>query len=164
MNSIIFSSIACQLSVVAFLDLKEKKISNYWSLANLFLALLVYFLWQDQYLWSWEIFIFPLGFIFFGFILFLLNVMGAGDSKYLASLFLVIPVEFHIPFFEKILISTIIVALMNLIIKSIKNFHSLKSFLVSQYWPGIKDIFKSRMSYAPVILLAWFLLGFTLWK
>lgn len=164
MNSLIFSFIACQLSVVAFLDLKKKKISNYWSLANLVIALLVYLFWQGQYTWSWEIFIFSAGFIFFGFILFLLNIMGAGDSKYLASLFLVIPLEFHLPFFEKILISTIIVALISLVIKSAKNLHDLKSFLLSQYWQGVKDIFKSRMSYAPVILLAWFLLGFALWK
>jgi prepilin peptidase CpaA len=108
--------------------------------------------------------LFPLGFIGIGFLLYLLNIMGAGDSKFLASLFLIIPLEFHLLFFEKLVISTVITGSVLITFKVFKNASTLKSYFISQYWKGIRDILKSRFSYAPVICVAWILLGFNLWN
>ncbi|MGE3609453.1 MAG: prepilin peptidase [Bacteriovoracaceae bacterium] len=164
MNLLLVIAITMEILIVAYLDFKLKKISNYWVVLNIILSAVFYLFWSTQYPWSWELFLFPVGFVFLGFVLFLMNIMGAGDSKYLASLFLIIPVEYHLPFFEKIIYSTLIVGAISLIIKIFQNFRKMKVFIFSYYWAGVKDIIKSRMSYAPVIFLAWLLFGVSLWK
>ncbi len=89
--------------------------------------------------------------------------MGAGDSKFLASLFLIIPPEFHLPFFEKLVVSTILVGTILFSYKVYKNSFELKAYFISRYWEGIRKTLKSRFSYAPVIFLAWVILGFKIW-
>lgn len=160
----VFGLILAELISVSWIDLKTQKISNKWLLVNILFAIILYLGFRDTYQFHWEIFIVPLGFIVVGFLLFIVNVMGAGDSKYLASLFLLIPSELHFPFFEKILLTTIFVGGIFLIYKIVKNFPQFRAYLVSRYWSGIRSIIKSRISYAPVILLAWMLLGVDLWK
>jgi Flp pilus assembly protein protease CpaA len=106
---------------------------------------------------------FPAGFIGLGFLLYLLNIMGAGDSKFLAGLFLIVPQKFHAIYFEKIVITTIISGFFLLFLKLIHNRFILRAYLLSGYWIGIFDLVKSRFSYAPVIATAWVLLGVDLW-
>lgn len=159
MNAIVYSIILVQLLVVAWLDLKTKKISNYWVLSNMVAAPLLYYFLPD-YAFDWNLFLFPFGFIVMGFLFFLMGIMGAGDSKYLASLFLILPLEYHYSFFEKLLLSTMTVGSILLGWKLIKNFSRIRAFLLSQYWQGLKDVIKSKFSYAPVILLAWLMLRF----
>lgn len=149
--------------MVSFIDLKTKKISNYWSILNVALSIGLYFLAPNFYVWSWEVFIFPIGFIFIGFLLFLCHVMGAGDSKFLASLFLIIPLEWHMVFFSKLLVSTIVVGGILLGWKIMSEFFTLKAYFLSRHWQGIRDVIKSNFSYAPVIFLAWLILGVDQW-
>jgi prepilin peptidase CpaA len=108
--------------------------------------------------------VFPVGFIAIGFILFLLNIMGAGDSKYLASLFLLTPSEYQMVLFEKIILSTILTGSILLLVRFFKHRRDLMAFIVNRHWKGIRDIMNSRFSYAPVISVAWVLLGIELWK
>lgn len=163
MNIIIFSLIGCELLVVSWWDLKNKRISNMWPIINILVALGFYFLRTQEYKFSWEILVFPVGFILVGFALFLLKIMGAGDSKFLASLFLLVPVEFHLMLFEKLVHATVVVGVILLLGNMLKAPAKLRAFLLSGYWQGIRNVMRSHFSYAPVIGLAWVLFGAHLW-
>lgn len=161
MNNFIFIAILIQLVTVTWIDVRDKKISNYWILINIALSILFHLFFREIYPLSWEILIFPVGFIAIGFFLFVLGIMGAGDSKYLASLCLVIPLNYHLAFLEKLVVSTLIVGFVLLSIKILKNFSDVKTYLLSGYWSGLRSVIKSRFSYAPVILLTWILVRLT---
>ena len=162
-ETIIYLLILLELVFVGTIDIKFKKISNYWSLIHLFTAIIFYFKLRYIYPFSWEIFIFPGIFLIGGFILFLLNIMGAGDSKFLATLFLIIPLEYHLPFMEKIILSTMITGGLLMLLRMIKSIETLGSYLISGYWFGLKSMMKSSFSFAPVVAVAWILLGLHLW-
>jgi prepilin peptidase CpaA len=159
----IFLLILIELAVVGWIDFKTAKISNRWLLVNAVASIVLHATITSFYPLSWEVLLFPGGLLLIGFFLYHFHIMGAGDSKYLASLFLIIPLEFHLFFFSKLVLSTILVGSTLIIIKILRNGAKLKAYFVSHYWEGIKQILKSRFSYAPVILLAWLLLGFNLW-
>jgi prepilin peptidase CpaA len=162
--SIIFALILCELLIVGWIDFKTEKISNRWILVNFIGSIFLHTFVQNLYPLSWEVLIFPLGLIAIGFFLFLINVMGAGDSKYLASLFLIIPLEYQMLFFEKLVVSTIITGSILLLFKVFTQREKIRAYVLSRYWIGIKDAIKSRFSYAPVVTVAWILLGLKLWK
>ncbi len=161
---LVFIVVMIELLFVGWVDFKTKKISNYWVILNVILSMALYMMASDVYHLSLNILIFPLGFIVAGFILFLLNIMGAGDSKFLASLFLLTPSEYQIIFFEKILVSTIFTGALLLSFSFVRNRKVLIAFMINRHWRGIRDMIKSRFSYAPVISVAWLLLGRDLWK
>lgn len=89
--------------------------------------------------------------------------MGAGDSKYLASLFLLIPPDRHMLMLEKLVYATLAVGIITLMMKFLRDFQKIKSYAFSTHWNGLKESLRSRFSYAPVILLAWLLLGAQEW-
>ena len=160
----IYIFILSELVIVSWIDIKIKKISNIWFIINLFLGLLFHFFYPVVYHWEWASLIFPVGWIVVGFILFVLKIMGAGDSKFLASLFLLVPLEQHAGMFEKVLYSTLVVGFFMLSFKIAKDFKNIKAYALSMYWQGFKDSIRSNFSFAPVVLLAWILLGVEQWK
>ena len=160
----IYGLILIQLLVVSWIDIKSKKISNLWLLINLLLAVACYLLIPEIYPWQWAALLFPLGWLVGGFILFTIGIMGAGDSKYISSLFLLTPVEYQSQLMEKIIYTTIVVGLVVLTFKLIKDFQRIKAYAFSTYWKGLMESIRSRFSYAPVVLLAWILLGVEFWK
>ena len=164
MISWIYFLILSELVIVSWIDIKIKKISNIWFIINLFLGVFFHFFYPDVYHWEWASLIFPIGWIVVGFILFVLKIMGAGDSKFLASLFLLVPLEHHAGMFEKVLYSTLVVGLCMLSFKIAKDFKNIKAYALSMYWQGFKDSIRSNFSFAPVVLLAWILLGVEQWK
>lgn len=159
----VFSFVLLELLTVAWIDFKTEKISNRWILVNTAVAIMLHAFVRNLYPLSLEALVFPVGFIVIGFLLYLGNVMGAGDSKFLASLFLIIPLQFHIPFFEKLVISSIAVGALLFSYRVYKNGPELKAYFVGHYWEGIRKSLQSRFSYAPVIFLAWIILGFNIW-
>ncbi len=161
---IVFLTGLLELAAVSWIDYKTKLISNRWSLLNLSVSVLLYFFAKNTYTLDTEALIFPVGIIVVGFFLYLLKIMGAGDSKFLASLFLILPLEFHLFFLSKVVLSTIVVGSSIILIKIIKNRSKFKSFALSYYWEGFLSDLRSRFSYAPVILIAWILLGFEIWN
>ena len=152
-----------ELAVVSWIDVKIKKISNLWFFLNLFLGVTLHFFYPDFYVWEWATLLFPLGFIFGGFVLFLLSIMGAGDSKFLAALFLLIPLEQQALMFEQLIYTTLFVGCGLLTVKIARDFKIIKAYALSAYWSGLKASLKSSFSFAPVIFLAWILLGVKLW-
>ena len=163
MSKWIFSLILVELLFVSWIDIRIKKISNLWCLFNLMLAIAFHIFLQADYPLAWATLVFPVGWIIGGFILFILGIMGAGDSKYLASLFLLIPLEQQAVVFEKIIIATLIVGVLMLTIKLGRDFQKLKAYALSSYWAGLKESIRSHFSYAPVILLAWLMFGAEIW-
>lgn len=162
MNPYLFGFLLLELLIVSFVDLRIKKISNLWSIGNVLLFLILCLAggrWPDL-----SHFLFPLGMIAAGFVLFLLHIMGAGDSKYLASLFLLIPTENQLLFFERLLLVTIFVGTILVLLKFTKKAAKIRAYLLTFYFRGLQQEIHSRFSYAPVILVSWILLGASLWK
>ena len=162
MSSFLYTFLLIELLLVSYIDVRTKKISNLWSLAHIVLFLGLMFYTQDYPTASH--FIFPLGMIVVGFVLFVFHIMGAGDSKYLASIFLLIPTPFHMLFMEKLLTVTIFVGTLLLIMRFVKSAAKIKAYLATFYFKALKKELHSRFSYAPVILVAWVLFGMTLWQ
>lgn len=161
MHLITYLMVALQLILVAYLDFRRKKISNFWPLLNLVVYLLHLYYYAENYPLKLEHFVFPLGFIVFGFGFFLLNIMGPGDSKYLASLFLLINVNFQIFFFLQLVYWTIVAGLFLLLFNSIKNFDKIKKAFSQADFAPIKGVFGTKFTYAPIIFCAWVSFG---WK
>lgn len=163
MNLWVFILLLVELVFVTQIDIRTAKIPNRWVLLNLGLAPFLYLLFPSTYQWDWMVLLFPLGFIFFGFILFLMGIMGAGDSKYLASLFLLVPHREHLPLAEMLLSVTLIVGSLLLLRTVLKKSTEVRAYLVSHHWRGLLSLIKSRFSYAPVILIAFSLTGVLRW-
>lgn len=155
--------VTIELLIVAYVDLQKKKISNLWPLFNLSVAICLMVGMPALYPLDYSLLIFPLGFIAVGFILFLLDVMGAGDSKFLASLFLIIPLDHQFLYFEKLVTVTLVVGSLMLIRTIVKNQVMIKAYILNHHWKGFIELIRSRFSYAPVMLLAWLLLGASEW-
>jgi prepilin peptidase CpaA len=158
----IYGFIFIELIIISIIDIQTKKISNFWSLGHVFVAMALYLI-SRHYTWSWPVLIYPIAWLILGFTLFLLGIMGAGDSKLLGSLYLIIPIGFHHLMLEKLIISTLVVGFMNLTLKIAKDFRTIKAYALSGHWPGLWEKMKSRFSYAPVVLMAWILMGVQLW-
>jgi prepilin peptidase CpaA len=162
MNRYLFVLLLIELIFVSYIDVRTKKISNLWSIFHivLFAGLTAF----SGELPTASHFIFPLGFIAIGFILYLFHIMGAGDSKYLATFFLLIPTPEHMLFMEKLLTVTIFVGTILLTMKFVKSAEKIKVYLVTFYFKALRAEIHSRFSFAPVILVAWALYGITLWQ
>jgi len=145
-----------ELLVVSYLDFKYKKISNYWVLLNLILAILFYLFLRDTYIFDWKIFIYPFSFLIIGFMLFAINLMGAGDAKFLFSFYLMLPLEIHDEYFTNLLVATIFVSILNLLYRAYNNRVSVYSACVTRNYKSImRTMFGKKMPYAPVIMIAW---------
>ena len=164
MISWVYYLVLVELVVVSWIDIRIKKISNYWSLFNLLVGCLLHLLYPEAYPWQLASILFPLGWLIVGFGLFLVGIMGAGDSKLLASLFLLLPLKLQVPMLEKMIYSTVVVGIVMLLFKFARDFQKIKAYAFTSYWKGFFEAIRSRFSYAPVALLAWLLLGVHLWN
>jgi prepilin peptidase CpaA len=88
--------------------------------------------------------------------------MGGGDTKYLFSLFLLIPISLQGKVFYFLLISTIIIGGFLLIQNTLKNFKPLWKAILDGNTQEVKSYFGTKFSYAPVILVTWLWVGFSL--
>lgn len=161
MNFPIYFYILIQLLFVSWGDIKTDKIPNLWSLLNIFTYIFLILLFPTLYPFSIETFLFPIIFLVIGFVLFLLKIMGGGDSKYLASFFLIIPEPLHDKIFENLLLSTILIGTFVFLTNFVKNLDQILHNLKIKNYLEVKRFFGTKFSYAPVILLAWIWMG---WK
>lgn len=151
--------ILLELLIVGYLDFKYKKIKNLWTFINLGIYFLAIWIFKDYYFFDIKTFIWPLGFLFVGFFLFALKIMGGGDSKFLFSFFLIIPEVLHEVFFMNLVYATIVVGLLMLIFNTAKNFDKLKLAYVYRNLRYVKDVYGSKFAYAPIIGLSWVFFG-----
>lgn len=161
---VVFIFISIQLLCVAYIDFKTKKISNVWLLINFIFFCVLTLIFHEVYVWKLQVIIFPLAFFFVGFVLYLLNIMGGGDSKYLASLYLLVPLPFQEPVLIYLLYATVLVGSTLLLFNLLKNLDIIIIHLKMNDVAGIKRIFGKKFTYAPVIFIAWMWFGWQNYK
>ena len=161
---VVYLFVAIQLLCVAYIDFKTKKISNVWMLINFIFFIVLTFLFPQTYNWSIQVFIFPLAFLVVGFTLFMLNIMGGGDSKYLSSLYLLVPLDLQEMTFVYLLYATILVGSTLLLFNVLKNLDIILIHFRMRDIAGIKKIFGQKFTYAPVIFIAWMWFGWQNYK
>lgn len=153
-----------ELVAVSYLDLISKKISNFWPLLNLVTFVMMVIIIPENYAFKFDQFFYSLAFLFVGFLLYLFKIMGAGDTKYLFSFYLLIPVTFHEDSFIKLLTTTIIVGSFLLIRNTIQNSDTIRKAMEEKDVNVIKEIYGKKFPYAPVILFSWIWFGWKNWE
>ncbi len=161
---VVYLFISIQLLFVAYIDFKTQKISNVWMLINFIFFCVLTWIFPAVYTWSLAVFLFPVVFLFVGFGLFLLNIMGGGDSKYLSSLYLLIPLEYQETTFVYLLYATVLVGSTLLLFNLLKNLDIIIVHFRMGDVRGIKRIFGKKFTYAPVIFIAWMWFGWQNYK
>lgn len=160
----VFLFLFAELVAVSYIDWKYKKISNFWSILNILLFIVVLQVFPEVYVATWQSLIVSMSFLFVGFILFRLNIMGAGDSKFLFSLFLLIPESLQEDCFLYLAISTVLIGVSLLLYNTYKNIDILDKAVKTKNVMLIKQVYGSRFSYAPVVLLSWVILASFKWN
>lgn len=155
----VFIFISIQLLVVAYVDFKTSKISNIWLFINFFFFCVLTFVYPQVYVWHINALLFPVAFLLVGFALFVMNIMGGGDSKYLSSLYLLVPLGFQDIVFLYLLYTTVIVGSSLLLFNALKNFDNIVLMVKIGDVVGIKKVFGKKFTYAPVIFIAWMWFG-----
>lgn len=159
MPLMVFIFISIQLLVVAYVDFKTSKISNIWLFINFFFFCVLTFVYPQVYVWHINALLFPVAFLLVGFALFVMNIMGGGDSKYLSSLYLLVPLGFQDIVFLYLLYTTVIVGSSLLLFNALKNFDNIVLMVKIGDIVGIKKVFGKKFTYAPVIFIAWMWFG-----
>ncbi len=155
----LFIFLSLELLIISYIDIKQRKISNYWTLLNLVIFILCLFVYPHNYDFSLNTFFYPFAWLFVGFFLFALKIMGGGDSKFLFSFFLMIPESFHEPFLMKLIYSTVIVGFSLLVFNTIRKFDILSVALMTRDASQFKRVYGTKFSFAPVIALSWMIFG-----
>lgn len=117
------------------------------------------FLFPAYYKFNFVTFFYPTVFLGVGFLLFVLKIMGGGDSKFLFSFFLLIPELYHEVFFMKLVYSTTAIGLYLLLYNTFRNFDKLSTSIRIMDMKGIKGVYGTKFAYAPVIAISWVAFG-----
>lgn len=158
----VYLFILIELIFVSWGDIKTKKIPNFWSLLNILVFVALVFVFNDLYFFSWKTFLYPVIWIVAGFIFFTLNIMGGGDSKFLSTFFLLIPLKTQDDAFYYLILSTIFIGTSVFIFNIIRNWKSIMSSLKSKDYALLKKSFGTKFTFAPVIFVSWIMLGWGL--
>lgn len=148
-----------QLFIVSYFDIKYKKISNYWSLINIFFFVVCLFVFPEVYPFGLKILFLPFVIFIVSFALFTMRIMGAGDSKYLTTLYLMVPLNNQEESFWLLTFSTIIIGMTIFLVNLFQNLDKIIMSFKLKDVTGIKQAFGTRFSFAPVVLLAWIWFG-----
>lgn len=154
--------ILIELIFVSIGDVKNRKIPNMWVITNIVVSIFLFILFPNMYELRGETFQFPIVFIFVGFLLFQLKVMGGGDSKYLASFFLLVPYSYQDKVFSYLLLSTILIGCASFINSLFQEYPQFIKSLRDRDLQGVKKCFGTKFAFAPVILITWILTGWDL--
>lgn len=157
--TVVYWLLVLELACVAWGDVRTQKIPNWWSLLNIGWFAGFLFIWPETYPLAWTTFLYSTVFLVVGFVLFLLKIMGGGDSKFLFSFFLLVPVTLQWRALLLLLLSTILIGGFLLVTNLSKNHEKIVASIKTGYIKGIKECFGTKFSFAPVILLAWLWLG-----
>ena len=148
-----------ELIAVSYIDLVQRRISNYWILLNACFFIAFLFIMTDFYEFKFDTFAYSIGFFIVGFILFQLKIMGGGDSKYLFSFYLLVPLQFHESALSYLIYSTILVGSFLFLLNIFKNWKRIHKAIVDKKIKSIKFIFGSKFPFAPVVLFSWIWFG-----
>ena len=132
-----------ELIVVAYCDIKSKKVFNVWSLLNILLYVVFIIIFDDIYSLEKSALFIPIAWIVVGLFLYKWNIMGAGDSKYLCTFFLLIPPGIQGEMFLCLALCTLLIGAPLFFVK-----------LYKMYWK-YKNHVNKKITYAPIILLSY---------
>lgn len=158
----IYLFVLVELIAVSYGDIKTNKIPNFWSILNLIAFIVLLWIAPGYYFFEPQTFLFSAVFLAVGFVLFLVNIMGAGDTKFLFTFFLLIPVTVHETTFYHLLMSTVLIGGFVFLQNILKHFRTLLDAFKNHDLQAVKNCFGTKFSFAPVILVAWLWLGWTL--
>ncbi len=158
-SKILYIFLFIELAAVAWIDYRYKKISNIWPLLNIIVFLFIIFSMKEVLVISWGSFYYPLIFFIVGFFFFTLRIMGGGDSKYLASFYLLIPVGYHENFLYCLLYVTITLGLVQFIYNTYIGRHFISDFIKYKNAIYLKKCYGKKFPFAPIIFLSWIIFG-----
>ena len=150
------------LLLVSYGDIKTQKIPNMWSILNIVVFLVLLFVFPQYYSFEFETFFFSIVFLIVGFALFLLKIMGGGDSKFLFTFFLVVPLQAHFVTLYALIIATVMIGSFFFITNFVKNFDKIIEYAKAKDAKNMKACFGTKFSFAPVILISWIFVGWYL--
>lgn len=151
--------ILLELVFVSYFDFRYQKISNKWSIVNFVVYFALLFLIPEFYVLSWSALFFPLVFLVITFFLYVVNIMGAGDSKFLFTFYLLVPETFHEDVFLCQAYLTVMIGGSLLIYNTYKNFDKLKLAYIHGDVGIVREVYGKKFAYAPVIFGAWIWFG-----
>lgn len=160
----VYLFLVSQLIIVSYMDIKIKKVSNYWILFNGLLFVFCLFLFPNQYHFIFQTFILPIILLVFGFIFFKFGIMGAGDSKYLSSFYLLIPLSLQKEASIYCAYSIIAAGCLALIINTIKNTNNIIKAIKQSNISEIQGIYGNKIPFIPIVFLSWIWFGIDFWE
>lgn len=158
----VYIFILIELVFVSWGDIRTKRIPNFWSLLNIIVFISLIFVFNDLYILSWKTFFYPVIWILSGFVFFLLKIMGGGDSKFLSTFFLLIPLNTQDDAFYYLILSTIFIGTSVFLLNIIRNWQNILDSLKTKNYALLKNSFGTKFSFAPVIFVSWIMLGWGL--
>lgn len=150
-----------ELLAVTYLDILYKKIANIWSILNITTFLIFTIIFSESYKINFHTFYFSLVFFVVGLFLFAIRIMGAGDSKYLVSFYLLVPVHLHEEAIISLLYSTCLVGGASFVYNLFINRELIAKSFQRRDLKMFRSQFGKKFAFAPVILISWVWLG---WK
>ena len=90
--------------------------------------------------------------------------MGAGDSKYLVSLFLLIPISFQEVALASLVEITFVAGGVSFLFNTIKNIKKIFRAFKEKKINLIKECYGKKFPFAPVILGSWIIFGWKIQK
>jgi len=159
LNNAIFFIFVVQLLIITFIDIKTAKIYNVWPIFNIIFFIIIQFLDQKIIFLSIDKILFVVCFLAVGLILYLLKIMGGGDSKYLSSLFLITPNLWHEDLLIKLVSATIIVGSFSMLTNITRNKQQLINSILIQDYKSTFLALGGKFPFSTVILISWCWLG-----
>ena len=153
-----------ELIVVSYCDFKSRHILNIWSVLNILLYCVFLIIFSDIYTPTISALVIPSMWIFVGFFLYKWNIMGAGDSKYLCTFFLLIPQAIQMEMLESLAYGTLLTGLPLLVFNVCKNIKSIILFLRTKDYLSLKGYFGKKITYIPVIFISYILFIIKIYK
>ncbi len=153
-----------ELIAVSYVDILHRKISNYWVIVNVLTFVTLLIISPQIYLLSISTFFYSFVFLVVGFILFIFNIMGGGDSKFLFSVYLLIPVYLQESAFLNLIYSTLFIGGILLITNIVRNRQQIKFAIKYKDMGKLKIVIGRKFAFSPVVLISWIVFGWENYK
>lgn len=156
----LFLFLLFELIIITYLDFRYRKIPNHYIILNIILYFFFISIFKEHYSIVFSHYIYSIIFFILGFIFFLhpLKIMAGGDSKLLASIFLLLPTDFQDLFLLNLLWVTILVTSICIILNLYENLNNIIEHVRRKNYSQIYE-FGKKIPFTPIILLSWGWLG-----
>lgn len=159
MSLLWFVFLLIELSLVSWLDFKYRKITNPWSAINIVLWIVSSWFWWG---FSWQALLWPAAVLFLGFMLFAVNIAGAGDVKFFSTFTLLLPPSMQGDWLFVLMYSSAAVGLLIIVKNAIKNRRSILQWMWERHTPFFSLLVGGKTILAPVAWMAWVIWGYLL--